>query len=461
MKNAHTLLSITIGAFLLSSCATTRVETQAIAGPSGPEALSPETQTEPSQALSWTRRFGDSTLNRLVEEALDANLGLDAAKAQARATEAAARISGALKFPGLSLGLSSSKQQSRFAFLGFQKIETDTHSLTLGAQWEADLWGRLSKAHASGLASAEAAEADVQALRLSIAGQVARAWFNLIEANRQWALARDSAEAMERKQTSLERRYERGLASNLDLRLTRAQKASSQALATRRKTELADATRALEVLLGRYPSATQKSAIELPRLETSIPSGLSSILVARRPDLLAAERRLATAIAQSEATSRNWLPQIRLTGNTGTTSDEFSQLLETDLSVWTIAGEVAAPLFSAGRLKAERDQADAQRDVHLARYRQTALEAFQEVESALSANEDLEQLYRDTAIAAEENEKAEGLAWDQYERGLIDITALLDAQRRADDSASQLISVQNLQLQNRIQLHLALGGDFE
>ena len=460
--NAYLLLAFSIAASALVGCATTRVKTQAVETGQGDETIAPEAPREnASIPTSWTSRFGDDTLNALIEEALDANFGLDAAEAQARAAIAAARISGSLKFPGLSLGLNSSKQQSRFAFLGFQKIETDTHSLTLGAQWEVDLWSRLSKGHAAGLASAEAAQADVEALKLSLSGQVARAWFNLLEADRQLELARESAKALQSKLASLERRYERGLTTNLDLRLTRAQNASSQALVTRRKTELADSKRALEVLLGRYPSASQESGHSLPRMEEAIPAGLSSDLVARRPDLLAAERRLASAIAQKDATDRNWLPQIRLTGNTGTTSDEFSQLLETDLSVWTIAGDVAAPLFSAGRLKAERDQADAQMEVQLARYRQAALEAFQEVESALSANTDLEALYRDTSKAAEENRKAEDLAWDQYERGLIDITALLDAQRRADDSASQLISVQNLQLQNRIQLHLALGGDFE
>jgi len=460
--NRASILVAVSSMIFLFGCATTRVETQPVETGRDSETIVPEPSNDDfSSSIAWTRKFGDETLNELIEEALDANLGLDAAEAQARAADAAARISGSLKFPSLSLGLSSSKQQSRFAFLGFQKIETDTHSLTLGAQWEVDLWNRLSKGHAAGLANAEAAAADVEALKLSLSGQVARAWFNLLEADRQLTLARDSAEALQSKLSSLESRYERGLTTNLELRLTRAQKASSQALVTRRKTELADSKRALEVLLGRYPSASQESASDLPRLSHSIPAGLSSILVARRPDLLAAERRLAAAIAESESAARNWLPQIRLTGNTGTTSDEFSQLLETDLSVWTLAGEVAAPLFNAGRLKAERERADAQMETQLARYRQTALEAFQEVENALSSNSDLEALYRDTAIAADENSKAEALAWNQYERGLIDITALLDAQRRADDSASQLISVQNLQLQNRIQLHLALGGDFE
>ena len=96
-----------------------------------------------------------------------------------------------------------------------------------------------------------------------------------------------------------------------------------------------------------------------------------------------------------------------------------------------------------------------------ANFRLVAQTAFQEVENALSSEENLAQLTEETAIAAEENRKAEELAWEQYQRGLIDITALLDAQRRADESASQLVNVKNQRLQNRINLHLALGGDFE
>ena len=136
-------------------------------------------------------------------------------------------------------------------------------------------------------------------------------------------------------------------------------------------------------------------------------------------------------------------------------------MLDSDFSVWSIAGDLGANLFAAGRLKSERVQSQAQAESQLAQYRSTVLTAFQEVENALSSEIDLSLLREESAIAADENQKAEDLAWEQYDKGLVDITTLLDAQRRADESASQLISIQNQRLQNRINLHLALGGDFE
>jgi len=443
-------------------CVTAPVETQTVVHPKrGADFRLVDTGDQADSHLSWAARFGDETLNLLITEALESNFGLDAAKAQARAAEAAARISGSLKYPGVSLGLNSSKQQSRFSFLNFQKIETESHALSLGSQWEIDLWGRLRDSHAAGLASWEAAEADVEALKLSLAAQVARSWFNVLEAERQWMLAKDSADSLQQKLNSVERRYDRGLATSLDLSLTRAQTASSRALVQQRKTQLNNSKRTLEVLLGRYPSGTQNSAAGLPSVSESIPPGLSADLVARRPDLYAAERRLAATLAQKKGVSKNWLPRLALTGSTGTTSSELTDLLDSDFSVWTIAGELAGNLVSAGRLKAEREQSGAQAEAQLAQYRSAVLTAFQEVENALSNESGLAELSKETETAARENQRAEDLAWEQYEKGLIDITSLLDAQRRADESASQLISIRNQRLQNRVNLHLALGGDFE
>lgn len=448
---------------LVAGCATTSKETQTIPHPKTgePFAIEEIDPELPPPAAIWASRFGDDTLNELIEEALESNIGLDAAKANAKAAEAAARISGSLRIPNLTLGLSSAKQQSRFSFLNFQKIETDTHSLSLGSQWEVDLWGRLGATRAAGIAELEAAEADVEALKLSISGQVARAWFNLLESQTQYELAIDSAKSLEDKVKSLDRRYDRGLVTSLDLRLTRAQAASSNAVAQQRKTQLGNAKRTLETLLGRYPSGQQESERGLPDMSDSVPEGLSSALVARRPDLYAAERRLAASLSRQEVANRNWLPSLALTGSAGTTSSELTDLLDSDFSVWSIAGNLGSSLFAGGRQKAERDQAEAIVEGQFANFRSVAQTAFQEVENALSSEADLARLTEETAIAAEENRKAEELAWEQYQRGLIDITALLDAQRRADESASQLVSVKNQRLQNRINLHIALGGDFE
>ncbi len=164
MNNKPNWLKTAIFALLLCGCATAPMEPQSVANPKDGKDFVPSMPLDSNASIKWAARFGDETLNQLIAEALDANFGLDAAEAQARAAEAAARISGSLRFPNLSLGLNSSRQQSRFPFLDFQKIETESQALNLGSQWEVDVWGRLKDTHASGIANFQAAEADVKAL---------------------------------------------------------------------------------------------------------------------------------------------------------------------------------------------------------------------------------------------------------------------------------------------------------
>ncbi len=428
------------------------------------EDLTPEkwTATSDSQNPSdnWLEDFNDTRLIELVREVEENNFGLEAAKQRAKAAQAASRIVRSLKYPTLGANLNSGKQQSRIATFNFQEIKTESHTLTLGSQWELDLWNRLGQGHAAAVAQYEASLFDYQALRLSLAGQVAKAWFNTLEAKTQFQLAQDTASSFDTNRKTLEKRYQKGLVSGFELRLIRAQAASSRAAQESRRTQLDQAIRQFEVLLGRYPSAQLQANSDLPQLEKETPAGLPSDLLARRPDIMAEERRLAAVVATDKSIQRNWLPSIALTASTGTTSNQLSDLLDTDFDIWSLFGDLSAPLFQAGKLKAERDQSDALKQAQIAQYKNTVLTAFQEVEIALTAEEALKHLEEEITVAATENQKAEKQSWKLYERGLIDITSVLDSQRRAFDAQSQLISTKNQRLQNRINLYLALGGGF-
>ncbi len=452
-------------AMLFTGCATKPVETQTDYASS----LSPNSwlAARSSEAVvdHWTLEFQEPELDTLINEALTNNYNLEALLNQVSAAEAASRIAGSGKFPFLNLTLNSGKQQNRFITLdipglGNNAVISETHTLSLGAQWEVDLWNRVGSLHASSIAQYEAAQQDFEALRLSITGQVAKAWFNAIEADQQFGLARNTAESFDARLNSLEQRYQRGLTAGFDLRLIRAQTASSRASAQNRKAQRDAAIRLLENLLGRYPSGKLQTQANLPVLDRSIPAGLPSGLLSRRPDLIAEERRLAANVAQNQAAQRNWLPGLVLTGSNGTTSNQLSDLLDEDFNIWSIAGDLSIALLTSGRLKGERDQAQALLDGQIAQYQATVLNAFREVETALNADLDLAELESEISLAAEENVKAEAQAWDQYERGLIDITSVLDTQGRAFDAQSQLLSTRNRRLQNRVDLHMALGGGF-
>lgn len=411
--------------------------------------------------FAWPEAVSDGQLAALVEEAEARNFGLEAAYQRQRAAEAAARIARALRYPSVSADLRSSRNQSLLNFAPPRSSESETHALNLSARWEVDLWNRLGLQANAARSEYQASQYDFQYFRLSLASQVARLWFNAIEAKTQYELAAASARSFETNLASLERRYARGLVDAFDLRLIRAQAAASRASALARRNQLDTEIRALETLLGRYPAGKLQAAEALPELDDAPAAGIPSELLARRPDILAQEERLAAAFARETAGRRNWLPSLALTGSSGTLSPEFSDLLESDFSVWSLAADLTAPLFQGGRLEAQRDQLNANQLAQLAQYKDLVLTAFREVESALRAETDLRQLEAQTRLAAAENRSAEAQAWNLYERGLIDITAVLDAQRRSFDTRSQLISTQNQRLQNRISLHLALGGDFQ
>ncbi len=462
MSSLSRPIALLFSTLALSSCATHRSSDPSAEG----AALAPDAWSNPvSQAVptrDWIADFRDPELSRLAALADERNFGLEAAERRTNAARAAARISSSLRGPSFDLGLRSGESKS--LLLNFDppiSSTNESHALTLSARWELDLWNRLGNSRAAAFAEYQASEYDLEALRLSLAGQVAKAWFDAIEAKLQYELATATAQSFETNLETLERRYTRGMVDAFDLRLIRSQAASSRAAAVNRRSQMDTAIRRLEVLLGSYPAGALEAANSLPKLGAPPATGLPSEVLARRPDILAEQERLHAAFFEAKAARRNWLPSFVLTGSQGGLSSDFSKLLEDDFNVWSLVGELRAALFQSGRLKAERAQFDALQLSRIAQYKDSVLQAFREVESALRAETDFAELERQTAIAAEESAQAEEQAWRLYERGLTDITAVLDAQRRSFESRSQLISTKNRRLQNRTNLHLALGGNFD
>jgi outer membrane protein TolC len=191
-----------------------------------------------------------------------------------------------------------------------------------------------------------------------------------------------------------------------------------------------------------------------------VPAGLPAEILARRPDVRAAALRLEATDERLSSARKNRLPDIRLTASGGVSSIELRDLLDFDALVWSIAANLALPIFEGGRLDAERDLARAEVEEVLADYAQVVLVAFREVEVALTAERYLARQESALRVAARESEEADLLALERYRFGLVDIITWLEARRRAFNAKSTLIAVSNRRLQNRIALYLALGGDF-
>lgn len=417
----------------------------------------------------WWSRLGDARLAGIVNDALANNLDLRAASARLRAAQGQAKMAGAPLWPQVTAGGSAAKRKQ--VFVGFPIPGADgagpasststSYGVSLDVSWELDLWGRLSAGRAAAVADRQAARATYAGARQSLAAQTAKAWFALIEAERQHALAADTVENYETTLAQVEERYNRGLRPSLDLRLTRTDLASARDRLAQARLLHERAQRQVEVILGRYPAAAVEASGDLPTLTDPVPAGLPADILARRPDLVVAERRLAAGTMRHKEALRSRYPRISLTGSTGRSSDDLSDLTNGDFTVWGFAANLLQPLFQGGRIQGNIDLTRALEDEALATYIGSVLRAFAEVENALAGEEALAAREAALATAAEEASAARALSEDRYRRGITDLITMLSAQRSAWLTESQLLSVRRQRLEARIDLHLALGGDFQ
>jgi outer membrane protein TolC len=219
-------------------------------------------------------------------------------------------------------------------------------------------------------------------------------------------------------------------------------------------------TRGLEVMLGRYPAAELQLAPSLPPVPPPVPDGLPSELLERRPDLVAAERRVASAFHAVQSAKAARLPRFTLTGGGGRSSGELIRLIGASTGFWNAGIELLAPLFLGGALQAQVRFATANQEAALALFGQAALRAFSEVESSLD-NEPLladQQRYLEAVLA--QDTEALRLGRLRYEGGATDLLHVLEIQTRVLNSQFALVAIRNDRLANRIALHLALGGGF-
>jgi len=410
----------------------------------------------------WLADFEDPQLESRVAEALAHNAELQRIAARLGQRVAEARIAGADLMPSTELGVNGARQQiNTFGPTSTGGVIFENYDLSLNLSWELDLWGRLRNLTSAALARVELSQAELEAARLSLAARVAKSWFDWIEARKQVEQAERTATAYSENRRTLEERFRRGLAEAVDLRRIRSLAARAAADLATRQSALDSAARNLEILLGRYPSAEVDGPSDFPVLPAAVPAGLPADLIERRPDLIAAERQLAAADRDLVADRKELLPRISLTAGGGTSSREFQDLLDDDLKVWNLAGNLTQPIFQGGRIRANIDRSASLRQQAVAAYRDAALQAFLEVESTLAGETYLQDQYRQLQLSAEEANAAETLIWERYRKGTSDFIEVLDAQRTAADARSQLIRARNLVLQNRVDLYLALGGPFQ
>lgn len=417
-----------------------------------------------SVANGWIADFGDAQLTKLVLEAIVNNPDLSATAARLDQAVARARAAGALLFPTLDLNGGASRNYHFHRSSTERRTGIDRSNSSLGASldlsWEVDIWGRVRYRKEGFTKNAEASAADLMAARQSLAAQVAKAWFAAAEARLQQELAHKFVTTYSETLRIVQARQRAGSVTQQDVANTRADLALARQRAETTDRTFSETVRGLEVLLGRYPAADLQVSDDLRAVPPAIPAGLPSELLERRPDVVAAEKRVAAAFNFSQEADAARLPRVALTSSIGTSSSALSELIDPRNAVANFAANLFAPLFDAGLRRAQLDEANAQRREAAAAYRSVALQAFEEVENLLQSEGSLareEELLRD---AATQYETTRRIAETRYKAGQIDLTDVLTIQRQELQAKSNLLSVRNQRLAQRINLHLALGGDF-
>ncbi|MCG8525225.1 MAG: efflux transporter outer membrane subunit [Opitutales bacterium] len=409
----------------------------------------------------WLDDFQDPQLHQLIEHGLENSFSFDAALARLERAQATATLSGVSLWPSVNANFRASRaRRNNTGGLQITSNTNNTFSPSLDISWELDLWGQARNERKAGIADFQVAQEVYQSAKLSLAASIARSWISLIESKLQLELTEKTLESLEQNLTTVQENFRSGIARALEYQLAKANIANTQSSYERQKRVFDAAQRSFQVLIGDYPDAIISISDRLPQITTSIPIGLPAELISRRPDVIQAERRLAGNSERIKAAKKSFIPNIRLTTSGGIQTNELSEITNTDFKIWNIAANFTQPIFTGKRLKANLDRARANYDESLANYGQTLLRAFQEVESLIAANQFFAEEVAAREFSKKENQLAAEMAWEEYTNGLTTITTLLESQRRAFNSESSYLQVAAQRILSRINLYLALGGDF-
>lgn len=411
----------------------------------------------------WIEEFEDPNLNQAIRKAWISNPNLLAMAERVLASGEDVVVAGANLFPSAKADLSGSRSKRNLIGFNFPSGETsftsESFNSGINLSWELDLWGKLKDYRNSAKTRFKGTQADYEAARLSLAGQIAKAWFEIIESEGQLRIARNTSATYLQNQVFIQDRFEKGLASALDNDLAQATLSSAKASLARRNRTHLFMIRNLELLLGDYPDGItdQNYSGELPSLSPSTLPPTPVQALENRPDLKASMLEVEGAGLEVGISQKNLLPSFSIVGGPGSRSGEFENLLDQRFRIWELSGAISQPLFQAGRLRAHIRKTKALQQAAKENFKAVALQAFSEVENALSGEQLLKDEEAELGFAKKVSESAAKRSWERYQRGVEGIFITLDTQRRSFEAESRLLSVRKERIFNRINLYLALG----
>jgi multidrug efflux system outer membrane protein len=423
----------------------------------------------------WVKQISkNSQLERLIEEVLLNNWDFKKAATNVQRAAANAKISASKKYPKFNGGIGGARNER--SFLGFpfggdqesseakpkvSKSLFSSYGMSLDMNWEIDLWGRMRAGQEAYIAEFEASAYELKGFKASLAGQTAKIWFSLLGAKEQEELASRTLASFKETQRMMRDAFEAGNGTASQIRLAASDVEVAVALLEQRKSQVRAVARQLEILLGRYPRGVIKAKGGLPKMPPPPPPGIPSDLLNRRLDIIAAERRLVAADRRIKEAKLALFPQISLTGSSGRTSEKLRDLADSAFGVWNIGGQAGQQFFRAGEILANVKLRQIMKTEAYIDYQSEVLEALREVETCLDSEVILRNRWNALVRAEDHLGEAYKRAVDEYRRGIGTSTNLLFTQRQMLSVSSQVLEIRRMRLENRINLHLTLGGNIK
>lgn len=404
----------------------------------------------------WWQVFEDPKLTELVELAAQRNQTLAQAEAQYRAALAQRRSAKSGYYPTLNANLGTTRS-------GGSDVDTsDQSDASLGLSWELDLWGRVRRQVESDTAALQGSAADLAAAQLSIQLSVTLSYINLRALDQQQYIQTQAIEAFNRSAQLTRNQYSAGIVSRADVIQAETQLQSIRSNIYDLQNQRAIEENTIAILLGMAPSSFSIDTLEkgLP-VVPAIPAQLPGVLIARRPDVIAAERRVAAANANIGVASAAWLPTFSISALGGVTAEHLDDLFDSPVRYWSLGPTLAQTIFDGGLRSATRDIAIALYDQQVAAYRQTVLTGLQEVENALATTRILAEkaVQQDKLVElAEQNEK---VITNQYKLGQVSFLEVAVAQNTRLNAYRDRVSVNANRLSASATLAAAVGGGWD
>jgi multidrug efflux system outer membrane protein len=407
--------------------------------------------------------FGDPVLQRLIQEALKNNYDLQTAIARIEQSSALVGVAASQFYPQFAYQNEAARQREFVPpiFGPAPNAPFSTFLAVLNVTWEIDVWGRIRRSTEAARANLLASEETRRGVMLTLASDVATAYFQLIELDRELEIARDSAATYTDTLDLFNRRYLGGTDTKLSVsRAEAALDGSAAAIAALRR-EIAQQEDALSVLLGSNPESIPRGTALVEQTMPDMPPGLPSNLLERRPDILGAEQKMISANAEIGVAVANFFPTFGLTALYGGEASTIENTFKQGFSVWNIVGTASGPIFQGGRLIEQYEAQKAFWDETISQYQATIIQAFREVSDALFAQSELvgERVAREKQVSA--LKEAVELSLLRYRGGRASYVDVLDAEQQLYPSEVALAQTQRDQLTAVVSLYKALGGGWK